>query len=211
MVKSLKAGAASGVLEEQAAGDLIVSIGTGVDGFFCRAGFFGAGTLFDCVTRRRWLVPGSGTPAKGLGRVFVRPCAKGGVMSRFAWMTLVVVGSMWLGLGGWSDTARAQDVRTWSDASGKFKIKGTFKGEKDGVVTIEQEDGEEIEIETKKLSASDQRLVLVLKKEVTDNPFKKKDEDPFKAKGKSGEPRAREEDLRQDEGAGTGGTARRGS
>ncbi len=112
-------------------------------------------------------------------------------MSRFAWMTLVVVGSMWLGLGGWSDTARAQDVRTWSDASGKFKIKGTFKGEKDGVVTIEQEDGEEIEIETKKLSASDQRLVLVLKKEVTDNPFKKKDEDPFKAKGKSGEPRAR--------------------
>ncbi len=34
----------------------------------------------------------------------------------------------------------------------KFKIKGTFKGEKDGVVTIEQEDGEEIEVETKKLS-----------------------------------------------------------
>ncbi len=69
----------------------------------------------------------------------------------------------------------------------KFKIKGTFKGEKDGVVTIEQEDGEEIEVETKKLSPTDQRLIAVLKKEVSDNPFKKKkDEDPFKPKGKSG-------------------------
>ncbi len=69
----------------------------------------------------------------------------------------------------------------------EFKIKGTFKGEKDGVVTIEQEDGEEIEVETKKLSPTDQRLIAVLKKEVSDNPFKKKkDEDPFKPKGKSG-------------------------
>lgn len=105
--------------------------------------------------------------------------------SNFRW-SLLCVTACGLLLAGWSGFATAQEVRTWSDASGKFKIKGTFKGEKDGVVTIEQEDGEEIEVETKKLSSADQRLILVLKKEVSDNPFKKKkDEDPFKPKGKS--------------------------
>jgi hypothetical protein len=106
------------------------------------------------------------------------------VKSQFRW-SLPCLCACGLLLAGWVGLATAQEVRTWSDASGKFKIKGTFKGEKDGVVTIEQEDGEEIEVETKKLSSSDQRLILVLKKEVSDNPFKKKDEDPFKPKGKS--------------------------
>ena len=83
--------------------------------------------------------------------------------------------------------AIAQDVRQWSDASGKFKIKAKFKGEVDGVVTLEKEDGEEIEIDLKKLSATDQRLISVLKKDGGgDNPFKKKDDDPFKSKSKTG-------------------------
>jgi hypothetical protein len=83
--------------------------------------------------------------------------------------------------------AFAQELRQWSDASGKFKIKAKFKGETDGVVTLEQEDGEEIEIELKKLSATDQRLITALKKDSGgDSPFKKKDDDPFKSKSKTG-------------------------
>lgn len=83
--------------------------------------------------------------------------------------------------------AFAQELRQWSDASGKFKIKAKFKGETDGVVTLEKEDGEELEIELKKLSPTDQRLISVLKKDGGgDSPFKKKDDDPFKSKSKTG-------------------------
>ena len=51
-----------------------------------------------------------------------------------------------------ASTAFAQELRQWSDASGKFKIKAKFKGETDGVVTLEKEDGEELEIELISLS-----------------------------------------------------------
>lgn len=77
----------------------------------------------------------------------------------------------------------AQDLRTWSDASGKFKIKAKFLSEADGTVTLETDDGTELEIELKKLSSADQKAVADLKKEMSDNPFKSKESDPFKPKG----------------------------
>lgn len=77
----------------------------------------------------------------------------------------------------------AQEMRTWSDASGKFKIKAKFVSEDGGTVTLETEDGKELEIELKKLNSADQKVIAELKKEMSDNPFKSKGDDPFKPKG----------------------------
>ncbi len=77
----------------------------------------------------------------------------------------------------------AQESRTWSDASGKFKIKAKFLSEEGGTVTLETEDGKELEIELKKLNSADQKIIADLKKEMSDSPFKSKENDPFKPKG----------------------------
>lgn len=77
----------------------------------------------------------------------------------------------------------AEEFRTWSDTSGKFKIKAKFVSEKDGTLTLEQEDGSELEIEVAKLSAADQKIVADLKKGA-DNPFKAKTASPFTPKKK---------------------------
>lgn len=75
----------------------------------------------------------------------------------------------------------AADMRTWSDASGKFKIQAKFVSNDNGKVTLEKSDGTELEIELKKLSATDQRYVADLEKNAP-NPFKTKEDDPFKSK-----------------------------
>jgi hypothetical protein len=78
-------------------------------------------------------------------------------------------------------------MRTWTDAKGKIKIKAKFRSLENGVVTLEKEDGSEVEIELKKLSAADQKVATEAAKADDDNPFKakEKEEDPFKAKPKS--------------------------
>ena len=96
---------------------------------------------------------------------------------------------MWglIGLGfffpatGWTK----DDFRSWSDASGKNKIKAKFVKLDDATVTLEKEDGEEVEIELKKLSTADQKFVAEAVKEMADSPFKPKGDDPFKSKSKS--------------------------
>jgi len=77
--------------------------------------------------------------------------------------------------------ALAADMRTWSDASGRFKIQAKFVSNENGVITLEKSDGTELEIELKKLSATDQKFVADLEKNAP-NPFKTKEEDPFKSK-----------------------------
>ena len=77
------------------------------------------------------------------------------------------------------------DFRSWSDSSGKNKIKAKFIKLEENVVTLEKEDGDEVEIELKKLSAADQKIVANLMKEAEDSPFKSKGDDPFKSKSKA--------------------------
>ncbi len=78
------------------------------------------------------------------------------------------------------------EMRTWNDTTGKFKIKGKFLSLENGTVTLEREDGTELEIELKKLSPADQKFIA---DSAADNPFKsKKDDDPFKAKSKTKKP-----------------------
>lgn len=104
--------------------------------------------------------------------------------SRSRWL-LLVCGLMTFG------TLVAAELRQWSDATGKFKIKAKFVSLADGNVTLEKEDGEEIEIELKKLSAADQKVANDLAKAKDDDPFKSKakpKDDPFKAKSKTTTP-----------------------
>jgi hypothetical protein len=76
----------------------------------------------------------------------------------------------------------AADTRTWSDASGKFKIQASFVSNENGTITLKKSDGTELEIELKKLSAADQKFVADLEKAVANSPFKTKEDDPFKTK-----------------------------
>jgi len=80
-------------------------------------------------------------------------------------------------------SAWGQDLRTWKDASGKFSIKAKFVSNNAGTLTLAREDGEEVEIELKKLCDADQKYVAALEKENKDNPFKSAAKaDPFKTK-----------------------------
>lgn len=94
----------------------------------------------------------------------------------------------------------ADGFRTWTDAKGKNKIKAKFVKLENDTVTLENEDGEEIEIELKKLSAADQKAAADAAKQSDDNPFKSKSDDPFKPKSKSKKKPAEMDDG--DEGSG---------
>jgi len=82
------------------------------------------------------------------------------------------------------DAAAADPMsRTWSDTTGRFKIKGTFVSLENNVVTIRKEDGKEVEIPFRKLGPADQALAKAAA-ESAENPFKEKgEESPFKEKG----------------------------
>ncbi len=87
-------------------------------------------------------------------------------------------------LATFSTQGWAQEMRQWTDATGKFKIQAKFVKEEGGNVTLLQADGEELEIELKNLSTADQKVVADLKKAAASNPFKTKGTDPFKPKSK---------------------------
>lgn len=91
------------------------------------------------------------------------------------------------------------EVRSWADSSGKNKIKAKFVKLEDDTVTLEKEDGDEVEIELKKLSAADQKYVAEAVKEAEDSPFKSKGDDPFKSKSKSKKPKGSKESKDADD------------
>lgn len=78
--------------------------------------------------------------------------------------------------------ASAQEVRTWTDSTGDFTIRAKFVSVKDGVVTLQEQDGSSLEIELKKLSAGDQKYVAERHK-ASSNPFRKTSPSPFRKKG----------------------------
>jgi WD40 repeat protein len=78
--------------------------------------------------------------------------------------------------------AQPPKPRKWKDASGKFEIEATFVSEANGLVTLKQTNGEEVEIELKQLSPADEAYVqteLAAKK----SPFKSRSTpSPFQSK-----------------------------
>ena len=75
-----------------------------------------------------------------------------------------------------SSATAADEVRTWSDATGRFKIEAKFVSQADGKVKLEQTNGKTVEIGVKQLSEADQKFL----KELESNPFKAADpKNPF--------------------------------
>jgi hypothetical protein len=83
-----------------------------------------------------------------------------------------------------STSALAEDVRTWTDITGKHKMKASFVSLDNERVTLEKPDGGTIEIELKKLSKADQKYVAEAIKAADDNPFKSDEPSPFESKPK---------------------------
>ena len=72
-----------------------------------------------------------------------------------------------------------QELRTWSDNTGRYTIRAKFLSVTDGKVTLQREDGSKVQVELARLSAADQQYVRRLQAE-TDNPFKPVPESPFR-------------------------------
>ncbi len=77
----------------------------------------------------------------------------------------------------------AEDLRTWTDKSGKFKVKARLTNVEDGRVVLEKADGTELEIPLVKLSQADQDYVAQVQAGGDENPF---EPSPFQARKKSG-------------------------
>src|SRR5687768_13163144 len=82
--------------------------------------------------------------------------------------------------------AADDELRTWTDNTGKFKIKARFVKIENNTVTLLRENDEELEIDLKKLSDADQKFAAEAAKAAADSPFKSKAEDPFKSKPRPG-------------------------
>jgi hypothetical protein len=51
---------------------------------------------------------------------------------------------------------QARPLRTWTDATGQFRIEARLIDVSDGVVNLEKADGETLKVPLEKLSAADQ-------------------------------------------------------
>lgn len=67
----------------------------------------------------------------------------------------------------WSSSAAGQELRTWSDKTGRFKIKARLVETSGNKVLLEEEDGSQVAIPLDKLSEEDQKVAA----EMGDNPF----------------------------------------
>jgi len=70
----------------------------------------------------------------------------------------------------WLATASGQEMRTWSDKSGKFKIKAKFVESSGDKVVLEKEDGTQVTVPLDKLSEADQKAVAEMGA-AEENPF----------------------------------------
>ncbi len=85
--------------------------------------------------------------------------------------------AMGLAVAGAGFAAQAPKPRKWKDASGQFEIEATFVSEANGVVTLKQTNGEEVEIELKQLSPADEAYVRT-ELASRNSPFKSKSSTP---------------------------------
>lgn len=58
-----------------------------------------------------------------------------------------------------SQESSLEGVRTWTDSTGKYKVQAKFVSVKDGLVTLEKESGQTLNLPISRLSADDQQLI----------------------------------------------------
>lgn len=87
-----------------------------------------------------------------------------------AWLVTFVLASV-----TWSESATAQESRTWTDASGKFSVEATLKEVKRDSVVLIMSDGTEKTIPLAQLSADDKKYAADFRKAMlAENAAKKK-------------------------------------
>jgi len=74
------------------------------------------------------------------------------VDARKAWVMLAVV---WFIVGFVIAIAHGEEIRTWTDNTGKHKTEASFKSYKDNVITLVRADGKEIVLPVARLSVAD--------------------------------------------------------
>ncbi len=79
---------------------------------------------------------------------------------------------------------RADDLRTWTDSTGKFKVRAKFDSVEGDKVKLIRENGEKFTIALEKLSKADQEYVS---NQNTENPFQAIEENPFESAGPASE------------------------
>ncbi len=79
---------------------------------------------------------------------------------------VVLLGSLLVGPGHAQESA----IRTWSDASGKFKVRATLSQQTDSVVVLHTEDGRSVQVPIDRLSQADRDFLESLRAPA-DNPF----------------------------------------
>jgi hypothetical protein len=104
------------------------------------------------------------------------------LVSRFrSYSLLLLLGLLGLSTGpAWAQTS---ELRTWT--SGQHKVEAKYVSVANGTVTLQQSDGEVLEIELDKLSAADRKYVADQEQKAASSPFKKKAASPFQKKGAS--------------------------
>ena len=75
---------------------------------------------------------------------------------------------------------QAAELRTWTDISGKFSVKGKLVSDANGKVILLNEAGKKLAIPLEQLSEADRKYLANLKTPVPENPFKPvEEESPF--------------------------------
>ncbi len=78
----------------------------------------------------------------------------------------------------------AQELRTWTDITGKHKMEGKYVGMTGTKVRLELKNGKKLAVELKKFSDEDQKYIESMDE---DNPFKVTEDDPFGGDTEDGE------------------------
>jgi WD40 repeat protein len=94
------------------------------------------------------------------------------------WLNLVFIASAAYG---------ADDMRTWSDASGKHKIKAKLEAVEDGKAILLRDTGKKMTIDVAKLSKADQDYIA---EHASDSPFQDAEETPFESAEQESRPAA---------------------
>ncbi|MFU7559167.1 SHD1 domain-containing protein [Roseiconus sp. JC912] len=89
-------------------------------------------------------------------------------MKSAIWISVVLLVTFTLG----ARESAAQEVRTWADSSGRFKLPATLIEVKDGTVFLKRTDGQTVKVPLDRLSPSDQQYLRGL-----ENPFEMVAED----------------------------------
>lgn len=109
------------------------------------------------------------------------------------WWTGVMIGAIFL-----VGVSLAQQMRTWTDVSGKYKVQAKFVQMSDGKVVLECADGKRVSVPLDKLCEADRKYVADLEAEA--NPFQ--EVTPARPKGRQTMPAPEEAEGQQPEAPG---------